>query len=100
MDGVLERAEATEVSGVPVPGGSGVQELLAVLCSFRVGADSSGVIDQIRGLEDVKSAIVALQARAAVAFDLAQRREQTSTGVPNPDLGHGVGAQIALARRE
>ncbi|BCW34070.1 hypothetical protein StoSoilA2_01260 [Arthrobacter sp. StoSoilA2] len=100
MDGVLERAEATEVSGLPVPGGSGVQELLAVLDSFRVSADSNELIDQIRGLEDAKSAIAALQARAAVAFDLAQRREQTASGVPSPDLGQGVGAQIALARRE
>ncbi|BCW51923.1 HNH endonuclease (plasmid) [Arthrobacter sp. StoSoilB13] len=99
-----ESQTATAVSAVPVslpvPGGSGVQELLAVLGSFRVSADSNELIDQIRGLEDAKSAIAALQARTAVAFDLAQRREQTATGDPSPDLGQGVGAQIALARRE
>ncbi|WP_416418870.1 DUF222 domain-containing protein [Paenarthrobacter aromaticivorans] len=80
--------------------GSDVADLLATLGSFHVGAASNELIDQIRGLEDVKSAIAALQARASVAFDLAQRREQAATGVPSAEQGQGVGAQIALARRE
>lgn len=83
-----------------VPGGSEVGELLAVLGSFRVSADSAGLIDQIRGLENAKSAIAALQAKASVAFDLAQRREQAAAGVPVSEQGQGVAAQLALARRE
>ena len=35
-----------------------------------------------------------------MTFDLLQRRAQASQGVPAEQLGAGVGAQIALARRE
>jgi len=58
------------------------------------------MIDQIRGLEDLKTLARARQADAAVAFDLSQRREQAEAGVPAAGQGAGVAAQIALARRE
>jgi hypothetical protein len=58
------------------------------------------MIDQLRQLEDLKSAVAAKQAEIAVAFDLVQRREQAAAGVPAQVLGAGVGAQVALARRE
>ncbi|MCT9870515.1 HNH endonuclease [Paenarthrobacter aurescens] len=58
------------------------------------------LIEQLRALEEMKSAITALQARVAVAFDLAQRQEQAEAGVPSSERGQGVGAQVALARRE
>ena len=61
---------------------------------------SSDLIEQLRVLEEMKSAISALQARIAVAFDLAQRAEQAEAGVPAAERGQGVGAQVALARRE
>ncbi|MDQ0730787.1 HNH endonuclease [Arthrobacter sp. B1I2] len=35
-----------------------------------------------------------------MAFDVQQRREQAAAGVPVDEQGAGVGAQIALARRE
>ncbi|MCU1568129.1 MAG: endonuclease [Pseudarthrobacter sp.] len=57
-------------------------------------------MDQLREFEDVKSAAAAKQARIAVAFDLAARQEQAAAGVPADELGAGVGAEIALARRE
>ena len=63
-------------------------------------ADSAGIINRIRELEDWKSAASAEQARLAVAFDLLQRREQARLGIPAEKLGAGIGAQIALARRE
>jgi hypothetical protein len=110
MDPIRARPAPTVVSGVPLPAtaissgsgseGSALGALLAGLGSFRVGGGSGELVDQIRGLEDVKSAIGALQARASVAFDLAQRREQASAGVPASEQGQSVGAQIALARRE
>ncbi|NUT73000.1 HNH endonuclease [Pseudarthrobacter sp. C4D7] len=60
------------------------------------------MIDQIRGLEDVKCLAGARQAETTVAFDRAQR--QAAAGVPatGQDAGQGAGvaAQIALARRE
>ncbi|MFE4197595.1 HNH endonuclease [Paenarthrobacter sp. NPDC056912] len=77
-----------------------VSDLIALLGAVRLGAASGELIDQIRGLEDLKSAIAGLQARAAVAFDLAQRGEQEAVGVPASERGQGVGAQVALARRE
>ncbi|MEQ4519204.1 DUF222 domain-containing protein [Pseudarthrobacter sp. B907] len=58
------------------------------------------LIAEIRALEDRKSALAARQARLSVAFDVLQRREQAGVGVPAEQLGAGVGAQIALARRE
>ncbi|YCQ26835.1 HNH endonuclease [Arthrobacter sp. Z4-13] len=58
------------------------------------------MIDQLRELEDLKAAAAAVQAKIAVAFDLARRQEQAAAGVPADDLGTGVGAEIALAPRE
>ncbi|WP_354350169.1 DUF222 domain-containing protein [Pseudarthrobacter sp. PvP090] len=62
--------------------------------------DGALLIAEIRSLEDRKSALSARQARLSVAFDLLQRREQADAGMPAAELGSGVGAQIALARRE
>ncbi|MDZ4091945.1 MAG: DUF222 domain-containing protein [Arthrobacter sp.] len=62
--------------------------------------DGASLIAEIRELEDEKSALSARQARLSVAFDLVQRREQAAAGVPAAELGAGVAAQIALARRE
>ncbi|WP_275776762.1 HNH endonuclease signature motif containing protein [Paenarthrobacter sp. Y-19] len=77
-----------------------VSELITLLGAVRLSTASGELIDQIRGLERLKSAITGLQARAAVAFDLAQRQEQADAGVPAAERGLGVGAQVALARRE
>ncbi|WP_240720281.1 HNH endonuclease signature motif containing protein [Pseudarthrobacter sp. NamB4] len=68
--------------------------------SVPVAPDARGMIDQIRELEDAKSALAARQALIEVAFDLARRREQAAAGVPAHELGAGVAAEIALARRE
>ncbi|MFF1386155.1 HNH endonuclease [Arthrobacter sp. NPDC058288] len=81
-------------------GGVSVREMIRTLADTRPAADSAGMIDQLRELEDLKSAAAARQARIAVAFDLKQRREQASAGVPTEQLGAGVAAQVALARRE
>lgn len=62
--------------------------------------DGARLIDEIRALEDRKSALAARQARLSVAFDQLQRRQQSNVGIPDDQLGAGIGAQIALARRE
>ncbi len=80
--------------------GPRVSDLITLLGAVRLDTDSGGLIDQIRGLENLKSAVTGLQARIAVAFDLAQRQEQAEAGVPASERGQGVGAQVALARRE
>ncbi|WP_411374270.1 HNH endonuclease [Arthrobacter sp. MPF02] len=58
------------------------------------------MVDQLRHFEDVKALAAARQAEVTVAFDLQQRREQAAAGVPAGEQGAGVGAQVALARRE
>ncbi|OUM42703.1 HNH endonuclease [Arthrobacter sedimenti] len=78
----------------------GVRDLIDAVGSIRSGSASAELIDQVRDLEDLKSAVAALQARLAVAFDVAERRTQAEAGVPAAEQGQGVGAQIALARRE
>nr|WP_142045521.1 HNH endonuclease signature motif containing protein [Arthrobacter sp. SLBN-100] len=90
---------AAQRGAVSLPGPR-VADVLRTLASVRPAADRRGMIDQLRELEDVKSAAAAKQARIAVAFDLATRQEQAAAGVPVGELGAGVGAEIALARRE
>ena len=62
-----------------------------------VGAE---LIDQIRVLEELKSAAAAAQARATVRFAAEQRAAQRAAGVSARELGKGVAAQVALARRD
>ncbi|MFJ5956150.1 HNH endonuclease [Paenarthrobacter sp. NPDC092416] len=103
MDGI-EGAQTGSGAGSPSAGSvtaaGSVEALLAGVGSFLAGADSAALIDQIRGLEEVKSGIAALQARLAIAFEMDQYREQAEAGVPAPEQGQGVAAQLALARRE
>ncbi|WP_397336689.1 HNH endonuclease [Paenarthrobacter nitroguajacolicus] len=75
-------------------------DLVSAVGSLPPSTKSSELIDELRALEDLKSAISARQAKAAVALDLAQRREQADAGVPAAEQGRGVAAQVALARRE
>ncbi len=63
-------------------------------------ADGGALIDEIRALEEEKSALAARQARLTVAFEQLQRRQQADAGIPADRLGAGIGAQIALARGE
>jgi hypothetical protein len=70
------------------------------LCGGTAEQDGARLIDEIRTMEDRKSALAARQARLSVAFDQLQRRQQSDVGIPADQLGAGIGAQIALARRE
>ncbi|MGO4650838.1 HNH endonuclease [Arthrobacter sp. efr-133-TYG-120] len=106
MAGIRE----TQLMGTGAPvGGAGpdaavswaeIRDLLGAVASLRPGADGAELIDQLRALEDFKSAAAAAQARIAVSFDAAQRSAETNLGVPADERGRGVAAQIALARRE
>ncbi|WP_306972530.1 HNH endonuclease [Arthrobacter bambusae] len=99
-------------TGSPVGGaaplsGAWVRDVIDALTSFRPALPNGTVpdgraelIDQLRALEDLKSAAAAAQARIAVSFDAAQRSAETNLGVPADERGRGVAAQIALARRE
>jgi Domain of unknown function (DUF222)/HNH endonuclease len=97
MEAIQGLAGAEPVENRAVPSVADVLELLAAV---PAAMDGPGKIDQLREFEDVKSAVAAKQARIAAAYDLDVRREQSATGVPADELGAGVGAEIALARRE
>ena len=89
---------------------SSVPGMAVVLADVRqwVGAlaglerDLSDVerVDVIRVLEELKGATAAAQARAIADFDASQREVQRDAGVPEKRVGRGVGAQVALARRD
>ncbi|NWL31374.1 HNH endonuclease, partial [Paenarthrobacter nitroguajacolicus] len=102
MKQIRERQTKTAVSAAPLRAISrGVSQPGAVSAGpVSAGTISGDLIEQLRVLEEMKSAITALQARVAVAFDLARRAEQAEAGVPVSERGSGVGAQVALARRE
>ncbi len=77
-----------------------VRGWIAALASPSPALDDAERIDLIRALEDLKSAASARQARESVDFEVSQREAQREAGVPPERRGLGVGAQIALARRE
>nr|WP_307362545.1 HNH endonuclease signature motif containing protein [Pseudarthrobacter niigatensis] len=83
-----------------LPAAPCIADVLNLLARVPLAADGAGLIDEIRGLEELKCFAGARQAEAAVAFDLSQRWEQADAGVPAAGQGAGVAAQIALARRE
>ncbi|MHA7284169.1 HNH endonuclease [Arthrobacter sp. TMS2-4] len=87
-----------------VPAGSvrvgWVGDLIDAMGSLPMSADGASLIDELRALEELKSAIAGRQARAAVAFDLVRRQCDAAAGVPAVEQGRGVAAQLALARRE
>ncbi|KRE80359.1 HNH endonuclease [Arthrobacter sp. Soil763] len=80
--------------------GGTVAGLRLILAGIPAPASAADLIDETRALEDLKAALSARQARNAVAVDLARRAEQAAAGMPADKLGAGVGAEIALARRE
>lgn len=80
-----------------VVGWSAALRSLTAKAPVREGA---ALIDQIRVLEELKSAAAAAQARATVRFAAAQRAAQRAAGLPTAALGRGVAAQVALARRD
>jgi hypothetical protein len=82
--------------------GAGVEEVRAWVCSVGglTSADDPARIELIRALEELKGAAAAAQARLTADFDRSQRDEQRSAGVRAQEVGRGIAAQVALARRE
>lgn len=70
------------------------------LTSAPLPATEGALIDLIRGLENLKSCAAAIQARATVTFDARRRQAEADRGIAVSGRGVGVGAEIALARRE
>ncbi len=57
-------------------------------------------VDQIRLLEEIKSAAAAAQVRVTTQFVASQRAAQEVAGVPAEAIGAGIASQVALAKRE
>jgi hypothetical protein len=74
--------------------------LVDVLKELGPAADDAERIDRIRLLEELKSAVCAAQARETVGFRASQVGAQVDAGVRAKDVGKGVAAQVALAKRE
>jgi hypothetical protein len=96
MEGNSGPGQAPDVTGREIT----VRDLIGFLASIRPCTESAALIDQLGDLEELKSAAAGLQACATVVFDGLQRRAQAEAGVPADELGKGVAAQVALARRE
>ena len=78
-----------------------IAALVGQLRRLGTGAHAPAeLIDQISRLEELKGAAAAAQARVTARFDAAQRLAQRAAGVPADEVGKGVGAQVALARRD
>ncbi len=91
----------------PAPGAVAVRAWIGELRDLMTAdAGKSGAavdrerIELIRELERLKGAAAAAQARLTVDFDDSQRQAQREAGVRERDLGAGVAAQVALARRD
>jgi Domain of unknown function (DUF222)/HNH endonuclease len=83
--------------------GSSTTDLAAmagVLERLGPAADDAERIDRIRLLEELKSVVCAAQAKETVSFAASQKGAQVDAGVRAKDVGKGVAAQVALAKRE
>jgi hypothetical protein len=79
------------------------REVAALIGRLALGApelDDAGRIELIGVLEALKGATAAAQARVSVDFAASQEAQAAAAGVPRDKRGTGVGAQVALARRE
>lgn len=77
-----------------------LEAFVSRLAAIDRDVDDADRVDQIAALERVKGAAAAAQARVSMDFDASQREVQAAEGVPARKRGAGVGAQIALARRD
>jgi hypothetical protein len=74
--------------------------MVGVLKDLERAENDAERIDRIRLLEELKSAVCAAQARETVGFAASQKGAQVDAGVRSHDVGKGVAAQVALAKRE
>ncbi len=88
----------TALRGLGAPAGGGPTGAAGV--DGGVCADAAELVDQIRGLEELKAAAAAAQARVTARFAAVQRAARRAAGVPASEAGKGIGAQVALARRD
>lgn len=86
MEGNGGPGEASDDAGRGIT----VRDRIGLLALIRPCSDSAALIDQVRDLEDLKSAAAAMQARSSVAFDVHQRRFQAEAGLPADELAKAL----------
>ncbi|MGD9958493.1 HNH endonuclease [Nocardioides sp.] len=83
---------------------AGLRGWAAALVGVDRAVDDGERVEQLAALEELKAAACAAQARVAVDFARSQEAVMRASGVPaaraGATVGVGVGAQVALARRE
>ena len=77
-----------------------LQDWLAGLALLDEDVTDAERIEQLRALEELKAAAAAAQARVTAALDESVRAERAARGVPAAERARGIGAQVALARRD
>jgi hypothetical protein len=77
-----------------------LRSFIGALARLDADVDDAERIDQIRLLEALKAAASAAQATVTSRFAASQRAAQTAAGMRAGDVGKGIGAQVALAKRE
>jgi hypothetical protein len=80
-------------------GAAALTGLIHALRDLPAETDAAVLIDQIRALEELKSAAAATQARLTVRFAATQRQAQLDAGIPAERADRGVAHQVGLARR-
>ncbi|HEV7167501.1 MAG TPA: DUF222 domain-containing protein [Micrococcaceae bacterium] len=73
---------------------------ISTLAAAGTDAPDPARVNLVHALEVLKAAAASLQARVSVAFDTSQRTVQATAGLPEQELGKGIGRQLALARGE
>lgn len=73
--------------------------LMRGLQQVAPAGDDAACIDQIRRLEEIKSAAAAAQATVTAAFVASRREAQRAAGVREERCEQGIAAQVGLARR-
>lgn len=79
--------------------GDALAVMLRTLGEMDPADEDAARVDQIRQLEQVKSAVAALQARVTSAFVVSQRETNLAAGVAPERAERGVASQVGLARR-
>src|SRR3712207_3105083 len=77
-----------------------LRRLVRMLASLDLAVPDAEKVDQIRLLEELKAAAAAAQARVTTAFVASQEEQQLRSGLSARDVGTGIVAQVALAKRE
>jgi hypothetical protein len=70
------------------------------LAQLAPATDDAERVERLRVLEEIKSAAAAAQVRVTTEFVASQEAAQREQGARREDVGKGIAAQVALARRE